>query len=146
MWNPVTNQVSKIRDVIFLQRMFYKGQNSDIKKFYKNLKENSSNGKVHYMLFTLEPEPLDKFNEYNNLSAKISIYDALGNNVILHQKMPFIRKEKKCIFIWDCKNSSGRLVGDGSYTAHVEYDKLFDTNHEITHDEKSIFQNVGIQK
>jgi hypothetical protein len=28
MWNPVTNQVSKTHDLIFLQRMFYEGRNN----------------------------------------------------------------------------------------------------------------------
>jgi hypothetical protein len=28
MWNPVTNQVSKTCDVIFIQRIFYEGKNS----------------------------------------------------------------------------------------------------------------------
>ncbi len=28
MWNPVTNRVSEMHDVTFLQRMFYQGKNS----------------------------------------------------------------------------------------------------------------------
>ncbi len=64
MWKPVTNRVTKTRDVIFLQRMFYQGQNRD-----KAMKEPIEILQVSYRDNKINEDSNDKAIIFNDLSG-----------------------------------------------------------------------------
>ncbi len=81
-----------------------------------NLGKNK-NGEVIGMILQVVPDNVKKLLEEFYLEGTVSIYDPIGNEIIIEKKMAFDNENKKLIFAWNFKNSNSRSVGAGSYLA-----------------------------
>jgi hypothetical protein len=63
--------------------------------------------------------PTGKVAEQANISAKISIFDAVGNMVLKDRTATPNQSRDYFTFVWDGVNENGRMVGTGTYLAVV---------------------------
>ncbi len=78
------------------------------------------------MIITLEPDVMENVTPHDSYEGILSIYDALGNVVLLNKKMGYHEKNKQLIYIWDGRNEAGRVVGASSYMAYIPVKYYFD--------------------
>jgi len=68
-------------------------------------------------IITLRPDDTTKVTVDDSLSGSISIYDAVGNPIIINRKLGFDKVRTRLVYIWDGLNEQGRKVGRASYVA-----------------------------
>jgi len=68
-------------------------------------------------VITLKPDDTTKVTEDDSLSGKISIFDAVGNPIIINRKLGFDKARTRLVYIWDGRNELGRHVGPSGYVA-----------------------------
>lgn len=90
----------------------------------ENVLNNHSVGDNKYKgitIITLTPSDTSKVTESDSLSGVISMYDALGNEVIVNCEMGYDKAKNQLIFLWDGKNRYRRDVGSSSCIAFLDY-------------------------
>ncbi len=68
-------------------------------------------------IITLRPDDTTKVTVDDSLSGKISIFDAVGNPIIVNRKLGFDKARTRLVYIWDGRNELGRHVGSSGYVA-----------------------------
>lgn len=58
------------------------------------------------------------------LKGFISIFDAVGNQIVSKEKMLWWEAQKALIWLWNGKNMNDRNVGAGSYLAIAEIEEV----------------------
>jgi hypothetical protein len=68
------------------------------------------------VLLRIVPEKTDKLmaNEFE-LSGSLTIFDALGNQLVKERTMGYRDDNFSLNFVWNCKNRNSRYVGSGTY-------------------------------
>jgi hypothetical protein len=76
------------------------------------IKNNGNSG----MLLRIVPEETEKLmpNEFE-LNGTLSIYDALGNQIVQEDAMGYREDNFSLNYVWNCKNRNDRYVGSGTY-------------------------------
>ncbi len=82
--------------------------------------QKNEEGKYIGMVIQIVPDfnglDIDLFKKLE-LEGDISIFDAVGNQIISGQSMKFNSKNKTLNYIWNIRNANGRTVGAGAYVA-----------------------------
>lgn len=94
-------------------------------------------------IITLTPDDTTKVTEYDSLTGVISIYDAVGNEVLGKRSLVYDRQNNRLLFLWDGKNNYGRSIGSASYLALINYSVFYKNNIVLTEDSKAI---VGVKR
>ncbi len=80
--------------------------------------QQNKDGKYIGMIIQIIPDVDDiKSLPYLELEGTLSIFDALGNQVIRNKPMKFNQKNKTLNYIWNGRNNNDRSVGMGAYLA-----------------------------
>jgi hypothetical protein len=87
-----------------------------IEKLDSDNKSRIRNSGNSGMLLRIAPENTDKLmeNEFE-LSGTLSIFDALGNQVVKEEIMGYREDNFSLNYVWGCKNRNNRYVGSGTY-------------------------------
>lgn len=72
---------------------------------------------LHGMVIVVEPQ--EKILRNINLQGKLSVFDVVKNQIMKDIPGVFDKQTQKLYFIWEGKNSNGRKVGTGTYTAVI---------------------------
>ncbi len=77
------------------------------------------------------------------LKGDFAIYDYLGNSVWKASKMTFDEETKTLYYVWNGKNTKGRIVGSGTYVSVMHIETISTISGEVT-EERNIkkFLNV----
>jgi hypothetical protein len=67
------------------------------------------------MIIQVIPDPIDNLDPKFDLEGEISIYDAVGNQIIGGKTMR--RFNNTLIYLWNGRNTNNRKVGRGTYLA-----------------------------
>lgn len=97
----------------------------EIQSVLKNMKELKRNTYNGLMVLTLEPNPAENVSKDNSYTAEISIFDALGNEVLTREKMGYEKSKKRLIYLWPGENNNERQVGLGAYLAIISVERTF---------------------
>jgi hypothetical protein len=81
-----------------------------------NLPKNA-NGDYCGMIIKVVPDPRNIGKYIPDLKAKgtLTILDAVGNTLVLKEKLAWWDDHKSLVWVWNLKNSNGRIVGPGMY-------------------------------
>ncbi len=93
--------------------------NNEIKEMLLNFKINNDGEHEGIMVITLTPNNTDNVPDNECYSGLITIYDAVGNEVIVQQEMAYLNNSKNLVYLWDGRNKNDRRVGPGAYLALV---------------------------
>ncbi|MBN1982518.1 MAG: hypothetical protein JW795_13375 [Chitinivibrionales bacterium] len=76
------------------------------------------------MIFTLEPDDPECVTRFDRFTGIITLFDAIGNQVLTDRRMVYDAKTKRCLYFWDGLNAAGRKVGMSSYLAVVQVERF----------------------
>ncbi len=93
--------------------------NNEIKEMLLSFKTNNDGEHEGIMVITLTPDIMDNIPDNERYSGLITLYDAVGNEVIARRKMAYLKDSKKLVYLWDGRNKNDRRVGPGAYLALV---------------------------
>lgn len=98
----------------------------EIQEMLKTVARRGSGKYKDIMIITIEPDNsknLFKENEY--LTGELAgMYDALGNVILSGGKQMYYYKPwKKLIYIWDGRNTGGRMVGSSTYIVFAKAER-----------------------
>lgn len=78
------------------------------------------------------------------LRGNFAIYDYLGNSVWKASKMSFDDDTKTLYYVWNGKNSKGRVVGSGTYISVMSIETVSTISGEVT-EERSIKKFLSVK-
>ena len=83
-------------------------------------------GSYYGMLIMVVPDPenIGDFLQDLKLKGDISIFDAVGNQVVARSEMAWWDEKKSLVYVWNIKNENDRTVGSGSYAAIIEFEDI----------------------
>ena len=90
-----------------------------------NLQQNANGSYVGMLIMAIpDPENIGNFIPDLEVEGHISIFDAVGNQVVLKNRMAWWHQKKILLYVWNVKNENGRTVGEGSYLAVIEIEDI----------------------
>jgi len=98
--------------------------NSEVKKMLETVDVDNSGDYKGMSIFMLEPDILENVPDDERYTAKLALFDAVGNTVVSNQEMAYIDETKCLVFLWDGTNMNERAVGPGSYCAVIVIEYL----------------------
>ncbi len=78
---------------------------------------NHNNNQYHGMLIQVRPDDITDLHKDFLLEGELSIYDPVGNAIILAKNMGYHKSWKTLVYIWSGRNANGRKVARGTYLA-----------------------------
>lgn len=90
-----------------------------------NLHQNSG-GDYYGMMLMVVPDPPEiiKYLDDLRLKGNLTIFDALGNQVVENLNMSWWEAEKKLVTVWNMKNQNLRSVGSGTYVVIMKIEDI----------------------
>ena len=90
-----------------------------------NLQQNNT-GSYTGMLIMVVPYPnnIGEFLPDLELEGKISVFDAVGNQVVARSEMAWWNEKKSLVYVWNVKNENSRTVGPGVYLSIIELEDI----------------------
>ncbi len=86
----------------------------------------ATGGSYYGMLIMVVPDP-DNIGEFLTdleLEGDMSIFDAVGNQVVARSEMAWWDEKKSLVYVWNIKNENDRTVGSGMYAAIIEMEDV----------------------
>ena len=90
-----------------------------------NLQQNDNGSYVGMLIMALpDPENIGDFIPDLEVKGHISIFDPVGNQVVLRNRMAWWHEKKRLLYVWNVKNKNSRTVGNGAYLAVIEIEDV----------------------
>ncbi len=71
-----------------------------------------------------DPENIGQFLPDMELKGFLSVYDAVGNQVVARSKMAWWDEKKSLVYVWNVRNHNNRTVGAAMYAAVIEIENI----------------------
>jgi hypothetical protein len=90
-----------------------------------NLQKNIAGNYCGMIIMAVpDPENIGQFIQDLKMQGTITILDAVGNTLVLKQRLAWWEERKSLVYVWNLKNRNGRLVGPGMYVCLFEIDDI----------------------
>lgn len=80
------------------------------------------------------------------LDGTLTIFDAVGNQVITDRNMGYHVESRSANYVWDCRNSNGRYVGSGTYLVVFKVIPKIGPELEITSKPRTLQLLIGVRE
>jgi hypothetical protein len=87
-----------------------------------NLSQNQNGDYIGMIIMVTPDDTLFLLPDFR-LKGDLTIYDAVGNQVVPSRKMVWDNEHKVLVWIWNGKNQNGRAVGAGMYLVLIEIEE-----------------------
>ena len=90
-----------------------------------NLQQNDNGSYVGMLIMAIpDPENIGDFIPDLEVEGHISIFDPVGNQVVLRNRMAWWHQKKILLYVWNVRNENTRTVGNGAYLAVIEIEDV----------------------
>ena len=99
------------------------------------------------MLLRVVPKEADKIipTEFR-LEGALTIFDAVSNQIITDRRMGYHAESRSANYVWDCRNSNGRITGSGTYLVVFKVTPKLGPELEIVSKPRTLQLLIGVKE